>query len=67
MAIMLLVHDGKNFANDHNAFAEAFFPGFAAYGKSITVRNLLDTPPASPTTKIDGCLEKRDQALSGHR
>lgn len=36
--IMLLVHDGKLHYDDH---LTDIFPEFAAYGKSITVRNLL--------------------------
>jgi CubicO group peptidase (beta-lactamase class C family) len=37
--IMLLVHDGKLHYDDH---LTDFFPEFPAYGKSITVRNLLN-------------------------
>jgi CubicO group peptidase (beta-lactamase class C family) len=39
MAIMLLVHDGKLHYDDH---LTDIFPDFPAYGKSITVRNLLN-------------------------
>jgi CubicO group peptidase (beta-lactamase class C family) len=39
MAIMLLVHDGK--LRYEQALTE-IFPGFPAYGKSITVRHLLN-------------------------
>jgi CubicO group peptidase (beta-lactamase class C family) len=39
MAIMLLVHDGKLHYDDH---LTDIFPEFPAYGRSITVRNLLD-------------------------
>src|SRR5215469_15610251 len=38
-AIMLLVHDGKLRYEDH---LTDVFPDFAAYGKTITVRNLLN-------------------------
>ena len=36
---MLLVHDGKLHYDDH---LTDIFPDFPAYGKSITVRNLLN-------------------------
>jgi CubicO group peptidase (beta-lactamase class C family) len=39
MAIMLLVHDGKLHYEDR---LTEIFPDFPAYGKSITVRNLLN-------------------------
>ncbi len=39
MCIMLLVHDGKLRYDDH---LTDIFPEFPAYGKSITVRNLLN-------------------------
>ena len=39
MCIMLLVHDGKLRYDDH---LTGIFPEFPAYGKSITVRNLLN-------------------------
>jgi len=39
MCIMLLVHDGKLHYDDH---LTDFFPEFPAYGKPITVRNLLN-------------------------
>jgi CubicO group peptidase (beta-lactamase class C family) len=39
MAIMLLVHDGKLHYDDH---LTDIFPDFPAYGKSITIRNLLN-------------------------
>ena len=39
MCIMLLVHDGKLSYDDH---LTGIFPEFPAYGKSITVRNLLN-------------------------
>src|SRR5216684_2277935 len=38
-AIMLLVHDGQLHYDDH---LTDFFPEFPAYGKSISVRNLLN-------------------------
>src|SRR5690242_10416368 len=39
MAIMLLVHDGKLHYEDR---LTDVFPGFPEYGKSITIRNLLN-------------------------
>jgi CubicO group peptidase (beta-lactamase class C family) len=39
MAVMLLVHDGKL---TYDARLTDIFPGFPAYGKSITIRNLLN-------------------------
>jgi CubicO group peptidase (beta-lactamase class C family) len=39
MAIMLLVHDGKLHYDDH---LTDVFPDFPEYGKSITIRNLLN-------------------------
>jgi CubicO group peptidase (beta-lactamase class C family) len=39
MAIMLLVHDGKLKYDEH---LTDIFPDFPAYGRTITVRNLLD-------------------------
>ena len=36
---MLLVHDGKLHYDDH---LTDIFPEFPAYGKSITIRNLLN-------------------------
>ena len=39
LAIMLLVHDGKLHYEDH---LTDIFPDFPAYGKTITIRNLLN-------------------------
>ncbi|HEV2288611.1 MAG TPA: serine hydrolase domain-containing protein [Candidatus Acidoferrales bacterium] len=39
MAIMLLVHDGKLHYDDH---LTDIFPEFPAYGRTITIRNLLN-------------------------
>ncbi len=39
MAIMLLVHDGKL---SYDTCLTDIFPGFPAYGKAITIRNLLN-------------------------
>lgn len=39
MAIMLLVHDGKLHYDDH---LTDIFPKFPAYGRTITIRNLLN-------------------------
>ena len=44
-AIMLLVHDGKLHYDDH---LTDFFPEFPAYGKSISVRNLLNHTSGLP-------------------
>ncbi len=44
-AIMLLVHDGKLHYDDH---LTDFFPDFPAYGKAITVRNLLNHTSGLP-------------------
>ena len=43
--IMLLVHDGKLHYDDH---LTDFFPEFPAYGKSITIRNLLNHTSGLP-------------------
>jgi CubicO group peptidase (beta-lactamase class C family) len=45
MCIMLLVHDGKLRYDDH---LTDIFPEFPAYGKSITVRNLLNHTSGLP-------------------
>jgi CubicO group peptidase (beta-lactamase class C family) len=45
MAIMLLVHDGKLRYDDT---LTKFFPDFPAYGKDITVRNLLNHTSGLP-------------------
>jgi CubicO group peptidase (beta-lactamase class C family) len=45
MCIMLLVHDGKLHYDDH---LTDLFPEFPAYGKSITVRNLLNHTSGLP-------------------
>ncbi len=45
MAIMLLVHDGKLHYDDH---LTDIFPGFPAYGKDITIRNLLSHTSGLP-------------------
>jgi len=44
-AIMLLVHDGRLHYEDH---LTDFFPEFPTYGKSITVRNLLNHTSGLP-------------------
>jgi len=44
-AIMLLVHDGRLHYENH---LTDFFPEFPAYGKSITVRNLLNHTSGLP-------------------
>lgn len=45
MSIMLLVHDGKLHYDDH---LTDIFPEFPAYGKPITVRNLLNHTSGLP-------------------
>lgn len=45
MAIMLLVHDGRLKYDDH---LTDIFPEFPAYGKNITVRNLLNHTSGLP-------------------
>jgi CubicO group peptidase (beta-lactamase class C family) len=45
MAIMLLVHDGKIGYEDK---LTKFFPDFPAYGKDITIRNLLNQTSGLP-------------------
>ncbi len=45
MCIMLLVHDGKLSYDDH---LTGIFPEFPVYGKSITVRNLLNHTSGLP-------------------
>ncbi len=45
MSVMLLVHDGKLRYDDH---LTDIFPEFPAYGKSITVRNLLNHTSGLP-------------------
>jgi CubicO group peptidase (beta-lactamase class C family) len=45
MAIMLLVHDGKP---RHDETLAEIFPDFPAYGKSITIRNLLNHTSGLP-------------------
>jgi CubicO group peptidase (beta-lactamase class C family) len=45
MAIMLLIHDGKLHYEDH---LTDIFPDFPAYGKDITIRNLLNHTSGIP-------------------
>lgn len=45
MAIMLLVHDGKL---RHDETLAEIFPDFPAYGKSITIRNILNHTSGLP-------------------
>ena len=52
--IMLLAHDGKLRYDDH---LTDFFPEFPAYGKSITVRNLLNHTSGLPD--YEGLLFKQ--------
>src|SRR6266404_3985929 len=61
MAIMLLVHDGK--LRYDQTLAE-LFPDFPAYGKSITVRNLLNHTSGLPDYEdLMDALEKRKGPL----
>ena len=61
MAIMLLVHDGKLHYDDH---LTDVFPDFPPYGKTITIRNLLQhtsglkdyedlMPPTNPAVPVE--------------
>jgi len=52
--IMLLAHDGKLHYDDH---LTDFFPEFPAYGKSITIRNLLNHTSGLPD--YEDILEKQ--------
>jgi len=61
MAIMLLVHDGK--LRYDQTLAE-LFPDFPAYGKSITVRNLLNHTSGLPDYEdLMDAMEKRKGPL----
>jgi CubicO group peptidase (beta-lactamase class C family) len=57
MAVMLLVHDGKLRYDEH---LTDIFPDFPAYGKAITIRNLLNHTSGLPDYE-----ELMDQASSG--
>jgi CubicO group peptidase (beta-lactamase class C family) len=57
MAIMLLVHDGKLRYEDH---LSNFFPDFPAYGKDVTVRNLLNHTSGLPD--YSEIMEKEEQS-----
>ena len=57
MAIMLLVHDGKLRYDDH---LTDVFPEFPAYGKAITVRNLLNHTSGLPD--YEDLMEKEEKA-----
>jgi len=61
MAIMLLIHDGK--LRYDQSLAE-LFPDFPAYGKSITVRNLLNHTAGLPDYEdLMDAVEKRKGPL----
>ena len=61
MAVMLLVHDGK--LRYDQTLAE-LFPDFPAYGKSITVRNLLNHTSGLPDYEdLMDAVEKRKGPL----
>ena len=61
MAIMLLVHDGKL---DYEEKLTDVFPDFPAYGKAITIRNLLNhTSGLSDYEDLMDAAEKRKGAL----
>jgi CubicO group peptidase (beta-lactamase class C family) len=57
MAIMLLVHDGKVRYEDH---LSNFFPDFPAYGKDITLRNLLNHTSGLPD--YSEIMEKQEKS-----
>jgi len=57
MGIMLLVHDGKL---RYNQSLTEIFPDFPAYGKSITVRNLLNHTSGLPD--YEALMEKAEKA-----
>src|SRR6267143_3093193 len=61
MAIMLLVHDGKL---RYDQTLAQLFPDFPAYGKSITVRNLLNHTSGLPDYEdLMDAVEKRKGPL----
>jgi CubicO group peptidase (beta-lactamase class C family) len=57
MAIMLLIHDGKLSYDDS---LTAIFPEFPAYGKSITIRNLLTHTAGLPD--YEEIMEQREKS-----
>jgi CubicO group peptidase (beta-lactamase class C family) len=57
MAIMLLVHDGKLHYEDH---LTDVFPEFPAYGKNITIRNLLTHTSGLPD--YEDLMEKEEKS-----
>ncbi len=57
MAIMLLVHDGKL---QYDATLTELFPAFPAYGKNITVRNLLTHTGGLPD--YEDLMDKEEKA-----
>ena len=57
MAIMLLVHDGKLRYEDH---LTDIFPDFPAYGKDITLRNLLTHTSGLPD--YDEIMERQEKS-----
>ena len=57
MAIMLLVHDGKLHYHDR---LTGIFPDFPAYGKAISVRNLLNHTSGLPD--YEDLMEKEEKA-----
>jgi CubicO group peptidase (beta-lactamase class C family) len=57
MGIMLLVHDGKL---RYDQSLTEIFPDFAAYGKSITIRNLLNHTSGLPD--YEALMEKAEKA-----
>jgi CubicO group peptidase (beta-lactamase class C family) len=57
MAIMLLVHDGKLHYEDH---ITNIFPDFPAYGKNITIRNLLNHMSGLPD--YEEIMEQQEKA-----
>jgi len=61
MAIILLAHDGKL---RYGATLTEIFPDFPAYGKAITVRNLLNHTSGLPDYEdLMDALEKKEWAI----
>ncbi len=61
MAIMLLVHDGKL---SYDAKLTDVFPGFPAYGRAITIRNLLNH--TGGLQDYETLMEKSDAGRAQH-
>jgi len=61
MAVMLLVHDGKLRYDDH---LTAIFPEFPAYGRDITIRNLLTHTSGLPD--YEDLMAKEEKSGNSH-